>query len=183
VSTAPHDHPGEPPGSGTARPRGRDDRTAWVMTWAALTGLWLLLAGSLALAEVAAAAAASAVAATIGLYARRRADAPVLRGPGWLRHAPGVARQALVDCWIVSRAVVSRIFGRGAAGGFVAYDFEFGAERGTDAGRRVLATVAVTLMPNTYLCGFDPERGKVIIHQLVDTGESPLADDLRRPPR
>lgn len=145
-----------------------------------VTGLWLLLAGSVHLQELAAALLVGLVAGGIGLVVR----AEVGHRPAAVRrHAVAMGRMylgALIDCWTLARVLLRHPVGRVPAGQLRWVPFEAGDERRGDVGRRVLATVGTSLQPNTYVVGFDHERDLVLVHELVEDGRPAIDEALGR---
>lgn len=142
--------------------------------------LWLLFAGELHIQEVVAASIAGVATGVAGYTLRRRTGHRQVGFSRWLRHLPGILLQALSDCWTLFVTLFRTMAGRHSRGAFRRVPFEVGADDPDDIGRRVLATIGTTLQPNSYVIGFNRERGEVLVHQLDPTPEFPIADDIRR---
>ncbi|HVL54958.1 MAG TPA: hypothetical protein VM491_00515 [Burkholderiaceae bacterium] len=166
------------------------------IAWAALSAVYLMLAGRIAAVEVAAAAVAAAAALAVTLGAR---DPRRFAVAAHWRRIPLLARAAAAiatDCVRLAGSVAAIARQRaGLAGRFAALDFDAGAagsarampaegERAaptqtggadaapsagdrTDAGRRVLVTIAVSAAPNRYVVWIDPQRDRLHVHELV----------------
>ncbi len=126
--------------------------------WLALFWLWLLLAGDLNPIEASAAACAATVAATVGEVARTRAAVEPRVPLRWVARAWSVPTQILVDFGIVTWALVRRRTGE-------LRERDFPAREG--AGVRAWAAYAANFSPNAYVVDLDPERDRVLVHDLV----------------
>jgi multisubunit Na+/H+ antiporter MnhE subunit len=144
---------------------------AW---WAALLAAWLLFVDSLAPAEVVAGVVASALAASLAEAVRERGYvrfSPRLR---WLAHAPRVAWQILVDCWILEVALVRRLRGRRVRGVLYRVPIRYGGDDSRSAARRALLNFAVSITPNSYVLDLEPDTSVALVHQLVPDRLDPL---------
>jgi multisubunit Na+/H+ antiporter MnhE subunit len=143
-----------------------------------VAGLWLLLAGSWHLQEVAAALLVGLVAGGIGVVLREEVGHRPVTLAGPLRTTGRLYLGALRDCWTLTRALLASPVGRSPAGRVRRVPFDVGTHSGADVGRRVVATVGTSLQPNTYVVGFDRERDLVLVHELVASGEDPVDPPL-----
>jgi multisubunit Na+/H+ antiporter MnhE subunit len=145
---------------------------------AAAAALWLLLAGSLHHQELVAALLVGVVVAIVGVVVRAVVDhRPVRLAP----HVSTLGRQylgAVHDSWTLTRALLRRPVGRVPAGRVRSVPFEFGEHTADAVGRRVLATLGTSLQPNTYVLGFDRDRGVVLVHELVAEAGDPVPASL-----
>jgi hypothetical protein len=132
----------------------------WLLRWALVIGLWLVLAATWTTAEVVAAVVAGAVTATIWTHFARRGDDLLIR-PRWLLDAVRLPMQVARDLVILMRALPS-----GDEGVFRAVPFDVRGMAPDDIGRRVMLTAASSLGPNTYVVAWDIERQLVLVHQL-----------------
>lgn len=99
----------------------------------------------------------------------------------WLRYLPAIIIKGLADCWILTVTLFRMSLSQRPCGKFKSIPFEHGSDEPDDTGRRVLTVIGTTLQPNSYVAGFNRERGEVLIHQLDTTPEIPSAEELRRP--
>ena len=170
--------------SGTAGPggaggAGRVGGPLRLIGVAAATSLvWLLLAGSLEVAEVVVAVLVGIGAAAFGAFVRWVVGHRHAGARRWLRELPGIVVGAYADAWLVARAALRALVGRGPTGRFrvVAYPTARGT-RDIDVGRRVLSTLGTTVQPNSIVIGFDPARQLVLIHELVPIDGDPVVGD------
>ena len=150
---------------------------AW---WAGLFLLWLLFVDSTAPAEVVAGLVAAALAASVAESVRESGYLRFAPRARWLRYAPAVAVEIVSDCGRLTVALWRHLVrGEHAAGAFVSVPFHHGEDTSTDAARRALVNLAVTITPNTYVIDFGHET--VLIHKLVPGPlDSVLARERRR---
>jgi multisubunit Na+/H+ antiporter MnhE subunit len=145
---------------------------------AAAGGLWLLLAGSLHPQELAAALLVGLVVAVVGVLVRSEVDHRPVR---LVSHLPTLGRQylgALRDSWTLTVALLRPRVGRPPTGRVRVVPFTFGEHTGDAVGRRVVATLGTSLQPNTYVLGFDRDRGVVLVHELVPEDGDPVPASL-----
>jgi multisubunit Na+/H+ antiporter MnhE subunit len=142
-------------------------RAAFFLRWAAMSGLWLLLAGKADVAEVCAAVAGGLLAALAGGYASR-GTGPAGRPRGLT--ATGAWRVLWLvvrDLGAVFRVVAAQARGRRVPGGeLVAVPFAVAGTSG-NAGRRALAEFAGSLPPGTVVIGVDEDAGELLAHALA----------------
>ncbi|MFA9428776.1 hypothetical protein [Egicoccus sp. AB-alg2] len=161
--------------------------------------LWLLFAGSLHWHDLVVAGLLAVAAGVGGAALRRRLGHRPATVATWLPLLPAIVVGLLRDSWIVTCRFVDLVRGRRVAGEIVEVPFVVGPasagadEEGTDvpagAGdaetaattRRVVATIATTLQPNSILLGFDHERDVAIVHRLSDTDTPPIHPRLTEP--
>ncbi len=152
---------------------------AW---WAVLLAVWLLFVDSLAAPEVLAGVVAAAVAASVAETVRELGYvrfAPRLR---WVRHAPRVGGQILVDCGVLFAALVWRLFRRRPLRGvMLRIPVRYGDDGARDAARRALLNFGVSITPNSYVVDLDQETSTVLIHQLVAGPVDPLVEGYDEP--
>jgi multisubunit Na+/H+ antiporter MnhE subunit len=136
--------------------------------------LWLLLTSTINPSEAIVGAGAAAITATV--VAIVRSEAPLSFAPRarWLLRAWRVPAQIAADMWTLTRALVLHVTRRRAVrGGYWAIPFRHGAEDDPrQRARRALATVGVTMTPNTYVIGVEGEEDFLFVHQLVSDPES-----------
>ena len=134
----------------------------WVLWFAGLLVLWLLLVGTVQDGEQIAGLAAAAIGATA---------AEVVRSQGLLRYRVEArwlgagARQLLrvvPDFFRVLAFLPKR-----PRGVFRTVPFPAGGERDVDRGRRAWATLAASLAPNRLVVDLDPDHREALVHELV----------------
>jgi len=155
----------------------RGHALAWLGWWVLSMLLWLLFTSTVNASEAIAGFGSSAVAATAAEIVRanrRFLFAPRLR---WIAPAWRIPIQIARDTWIVFRVLANHVTGRKRVRGtWQAVPFEHGGERsGRSSARRALATIGVTMSPNSYVVGIDPERDELMFHQL-----EPAPEDVQR---
>jgi multisubunit Na+/H+ antiporter MnhE subunit len=148
----------------------------------AVAGLWLLFAGRVRPADLAAALLAGVLVAAGGAFLRRHVGHRHRGARRWVRHLPRMLLGAVADSWLLTRELVRTLRGGPSRSRLRALPFHVGDDRADDVGRRVLTTVGLTLQPNSIVLGFDAERGVVLLHELVPTDGSPVPDDLAAAP-
>jgi multisubunit Na+/H+ antiporter MnhE subunit len=131
---------------------------AWLVFWLVLFWLWMLLAGEWNRIEWIAAACAAAVAATIAEVARTRANAGVRVPLAWVAKAATVPLMVFVDFGIVMWALARRRSGQVR---------ERPSPATGSAGIRFWANLTANYSPNSFIIDLDPDRGSVLVHDLV----------------
>jgi hypothetical protein len=137
---------------------------AWLVAWAALFWLWLLLAGDWNRIEWIGAASCATVAATIGEIARTRTGWEPRFPPAAVAASWNVVPQIFVDfgivMWVLLRSVARREVVRGRV-----------HTRKTDPrGSRAWTNYAAQFSPNAFVIDIDDER--VVLHDLVMNRDS-----------
>jgi len=136
---------------------------AWLLFFAALWSLWLLLAGEWNKTQWVAAAAAATIGATVGEIARMRAGASAAAPLGTLGAVPGALAMVFVDFAIVVAALFRR-----ADGSFLETETEVGGSQP----ERAWAAYLATLSANAYVLDVDAERKTALTHHLVPYAKS-----------
>ena len=148
----------------TARRRRR--LPGWTTAWVLLFGLWMLLAGTLAVSEIVVGVVAAAIAATAVQVVLGQRLVRFRPDPRWLRRAWIIPWRAVVEFRLLVvalwRAVVLR---RRVIGRFRSVPFPVGGSDSRSAARRALFTVGASFAPNTYVVDFEEDR--VLVHRLV----------------
>jgi multisubunit Na+/H+ antiporter MnhE subunit len=71
------------------------------------------------------------------------------------------------DSWRSFGILLGHMSGRRRMRGTLrAVPFRHGGESPQDDARRAVATVGITMTPNTIVIGFDQEKDEIIVHQL-----------------
>ncbi len=145
-------------------------RMRFWLAWAAGSMvLWLLLTSRSDGAEMLVGAGAAILAATVVEAVRDRGAFVFRPRLGWLRHAVRIPVLIVGDTVTVFAALVRHATGRRRVrGGLAAVPFVHGADGDPEDGaRRAMATAGVSVAPNTYVIGIDPDRDEMLVHQLV----------------
>ena len=74
------------------------------------------------------------------------------------------------DCLLVLLSLGKRRSGQVCAPPFLREAF---GDKALDAGHRAMAVTGVSVGPNTIVIDVDPDRDRLIVHQLVSTGSPP----------
>ena len=135
--------------------------------WLALTGWWIVVAGTNAGLELIAAVCAGLLGALLAL---------ALRGAGllgyrfearWLAKTLKVPWKIVQELGVVFWALALQLVGlRRLSSRYRAFDFPAGGDDPTSRGRRAVASEADALSPNTLPVDIDTERGVVLRHEL-----------------
>lgn len=154
----------------------------WLLRWALLMALWLLLLDTKQWPELTAGAVAAAIGATAaGLIVRPGQPKTVGKSLDLLRLGPRRLGRPLVrlvaDTAIVTAALVRTFAGRRPRGSFRVARYAPDAPRRSAAGR-ALTEIWGSLTPNRYVVGTDDDEGILMVHELVGTDEpiDPLTD-------
>lgn len=140
----------------------------WLLTWAALFWLWMLLVGEWNRMELVAAAVCATLAATTAEIVRVASGMRFRIPLGLVPSLAPALGMVFVDFGIVTavlfRSLVRREIHRGR---FVARDFAGGGDDPRSFGRRAWTTLVASYSPNAYVIDIDPERDVVLLHDLV----------------
>ena len=90
---------------------------------------------------------------------------------GWLVPALGLPGQLARDTAVVFRALWQRL-ARGAepSGGFREVPVRFGPDTAEGRTRRTLLVGGLSVAPNRFVLGLDPEADVMVVHELVRRG-------------
>lgn len=146
---------------------GRRVVIAWLITWAASMVLWLWLTATKNVSEAIAGAGAATIAATVFEVVREK-EAPRFRPRlGWLKRAPLVPVLVLRDTVVVFVELTRQLRGgRRGRGCLHVLSLPEAHDEAEASAFHLLATVGISVTPNTYVIGFDHERREVLVHQL-----------------
>jgi|SRR5579859_1331539 len=141
----------------------------FVLVWVILMlGWWMMIVDSPAYPEVLAGLAAAVIASLFVLAVHLQPGArfrPRLRWLLWLRRIPsGALRDSALLLAVLWRRLARQERPQSA---FRVVRFPTGGDDPESAARRAFATAATAIAPNTYVIGFDRERGVALVHQLV----------------
>ncbi|MGH2365586.1 MAG: hypothetical protein ACRDHX_13170 [Chloroflexota bacterium] len=137
---------------------------AWLVF---LTGVWLLLIGSLSTADVVLGVISSAAMA-IGIHWLRRDTSALAARPAWLGQALPLSFRFFRDTWLVFGRLVRQWRGQPPPGTIRAVPFP-GTFTTTSLaiGGTAFAIAANSLTPNGIVLDVDSLEGLALLHQLV----------------
>lgn len=139
--------------------------SAW---WAVLMALWLVLDDSVAIDELIAGACASAIAALAAELAIHQAQARLRLRARWLGPALGLPWQLVRDTAVIFRALWRRLaHGVEPSSGFRELPVRFGPDTAEGRTRRTLLIGGMSVAPNRFVLGLDPESDVMVVHELV----------------
>jgi multisubunit Na+/H+ antiporter MnhE subunit len=158
------------------RPRHPGAVRAWLIWWALLAGLWLALVDTVLVPELVAGAVAATIAATGAGIVRRQRRLLLRPRAAWIRSAGRPLRRTVADLVPLARALWRRGIRREHDHGALA-EVPYAAVGDTPdaAAHRVFTQALGSLAPNTIVVDVDRDRGVLLVHQLVPTGD-PAAD-------
>lgn len=140
----------------------------WLSWWLLLFWLWLLLDGVWDATEWVAAAGAAAVGATLGELGRSRTGFGPRLPLRALVDVPQVLWAVVVDFGIVVWALLASVARRDVVrGAFRSHELETGGPGPRGVGLRAWTEIAATYSPNAYVVEIEPDRGLVLLHDLV----------------
>ena len=145
---------------------------AWVGWWLACVSVYLVLVDTVVLPELVTGAVIAAIGASGATLLRAQRRLVMRPRARWLISLWRPVASYPRDLVTVTRALLRR---RPAPGRLYALPFESGADDPRSAARRVLGPSAGSFAPNTFVVGFDAERGLLLVHQLVPSAD-PAAD-------
>lgn len=141
----------------------------WLGWWALAMLLWLALTSTVNASEAIGGVGASCVAATFAEVTRRKASIGFWPRRRWLLRAWRIPVQVLTDTVLVYRALFLHLTRRRRVRGTLrAVPLPHGApDDARRSARGALVTVGVSMTPNTFVIGIDPEKDEMLVHQLV----------------
>jgi hypothetical protein len=147
----------------------------WLLRWALLMGLWVVLTDTHKTPELVAGAVAAAIAATVAaLVVRSGPPTTVSESIELLRLGPRRLLRPLVrlavDTGILTVALVRRLAGRDQRGAFRVVRYSPEEPRRSAAGRAA-TEIWGSLAPNRYVVGTDEDEGVLMVHELVRTDQ------------
>jgi multisubunit Na+/H+ antiporter MnhE subunit len=130
--------------------------------------LWLLLTSTLDKAEAVVGAGASCLAATAAEVVRTQGAFGFAPRASWVLRAWRIPIRIASESVQVFGVLANHMTGRKRVRGTLrAIPFHHGGEGPRDGARRAVATVAVSVSPNTFVIGFDPDENVMLVHQLT----------------
>jgi multisubunit Na+/H+ antiporter MnhE subunit len=140
---------------------------SWLITFGLLLGLWFLYTCTLNPSELLVGAGASALASTGVAVVEGRRFAQFSPRPQWFRLFLRMPAEVIRDTGLIWRAGVSALLGHMPEPQMQAIPFEAGGEDQRDSARRALATLLVTIPPNTIVVGIDRHENLALVHFLL----------------
>jgi multisubunit Na+/H+ antiporter MnhE subunit len=150
------------------------------LAWAVpLWGVWLVMnLSSLSRAELVVGGGCAALSALVAVGLHEQGLLRLSPKASWLRFTGRLVWRTLVDTGTVLAEVVRRLGGGTPRGGFVTYSFPAHGRDARSVARKVLATTALSLPPNSYVVDFDEETNRMLVHELVSKPRQ--GDDWRQ---
>jgi hypothetical protein len=145
---------------------------AWIGWWVVSAAVYLVLVDSVSPAELVTGSVIAIIGASGATLVRAQRRAVMRPEPAWLLRLWRPVVRYPVDLLTLTRALVKR---RPVQGRLFALTFDPGPDDARSAARRVLGPTAGSFAPNTFVVGFDPVRGLLLVHQLLPSGD-PIAD-------
>lgn len=145
-----------------------------VVCWLLLVALWVVLSGDGGPWSLAAGAVAAAGATWLHAAAHH-ADATLARpSRAWWKTAARLLPRAGRDGADLALALWRRVrHGEELPGSFRAVPYDRVGRNPRDRTHRTLATMAISLLPNSYVLGIDPDEERMVVHEMVGR-EGPL---------
>lgn len=139
----------------------------WLVRFGVLYALWLALIDNVHRADLLTGVACAALAAALATATRGRAAGGIRPPAPALARVPRTLVSLVTETVRVTLALLRTLAGRPVAGRFRAVRHGATGDDPAAAGRRALTEAAGSLGPNRYVLGIDPERGALIVHELV----------------
>ncbi|MBV8539890.1 MAG: Na+/H+ antiporter subunit E [Pseudonocardiales bacterium] len=176
------------PLAGAGSPRRREEERpfarrarSWLVWWALLMSLWVVLDYSLALAELLVGAGVAAVGAFLTELVADQAASHFRMRMRWLVPVLALPGRVARDTVIVFGALFRQLVqGAEPTGGFSAVTTAWGDESARGRTRRALLVAGTSMAPNTLVLGIDRERAVMVVHHLVPPGGVRQRQDARR---
>ena len=142
--------------------------TSWLAVWAGCFVLWLLLTSTTNGSELIAGIGAAVIAAAAFEIVRQHGAPRARPHWRWLKTAPAIPVLVIRDTVIVFRELVRQLRGgRRRPGRLRVVQLMAPDDEAVRTASHLFLTVGVSLSPNTYVIGFEPERNEMLVHQLV----------------
>jgi hypothetical protein len=149
---------------------------AWALP---LWGLWMVLnLSALSGAELLVGGGSAALAALVAMGLHSQGFLSLSPRASWLRFTGRILWRTLLDTGTVLAEVVRRLGGAAPRGGFSTFAFPARGRDARSVARKVLATTALSLPPNSYVVEFDEENDRLLVHELVSRPRQ--GDDWRQ---
>jgi multisubunit Na+/H+ antiporter MnhE subunit len=144
-----------------------------------LMGLWLLLTFTVQLAQLVVGAIAALLVAGLTFLAWRGGSRVAVRpGIGWLAEAARLPWLVLRDSGALVSILWQRVGrGRQVRGRLESAHLPLARDRPASVARKVLAVLAGSFAPNTYVVEIDDRRRRVLFHRLAPSGRLPPGTD------
>jgi len=151
----------------------------WLLAWIFAFALWMVHDDSAKLPELLAGIGIATLAATGTELVRRQRVAAIAVRRGFVARAWRVVVGAVPDIGRLTIAALQQLVRpQPVRGRVVSLPFRDGGEAPSANGRRALAEGLGSFAPNTIVIGIDPERDRVIAHQLTATSDDSDVDPL-----
>lgn len=145
----------------------------WLGWWLGLFWLWLLLVGEWNREQVVAAAIAATIAASVAELGRMRTGLSAPLPVRLLAAVPQALGMVFVDFGILARALLAGIVRRRVVRGeLVTRERARGSWVTEGAGPRAWTVLVASFSPNAYVIDVDPEKRRVLLHDLVRNPKS-----------
>ena len=144
--------------------------TGW---WLALWGVYMLLVGNASPAELAFGLVAALISAIAAATVRKYGAVHFSFERNWIRPLARLPWKALTDCALVLATDCRRPFKSHDSGRFIEVEFNPGDDSPVSVTRRALVAAAVSFAPNSFVVLLDPERRRLLVHQLIPVRQSP----------
>jgi multisubunit Na+/H+ antiporter MnhE subunit len=141
---------------------------AWLAVWLGCFALWMLLTSTVDHSELIVGAGAAAIAAT-AFEVIREHGAPRARPRWrWLKPVPVIPLLVARDTVVVFAELIRQLSGgRRRPGRLRTVPLDEAGDEAERTAHHLFVTIGVALSPNTYVIGFEPDRGEMLVHQLV----------------
>jgi hypothetical protein len=141
---------------------------AWLVWVAVLWWFWMLLVAEWTTVELVAATCVALPVAAAAELARAKNVGAVRVPLRWVGRAKSVPLTIVTDFGVITWALMrAGARGRRVEGSFRVKPFTPDGTAGEAAGIRAWTTLAAGYSPNAYVIDIDPERGIVLLHDLV----------------
>jgi multisubunit Na+/H+ antiporter MnhE subunit len=148
--------------------------------WLIAFGLWLLLTSTVAPNEVLTGLGAAALTAVVMIAVDAHEHIAARPRPGWAPFALYLPVRILVDTWLLTRALATRLRGRRVQGQYVEVQMPRAATAAERRAMEALSTIVASIAPDQYVVDFDEDRRVVLLHELVPREPETLEQVMRR---
>ena len=149
-------------------------------TWFVLLLLWVLFVFQFTEKELLLGAVASAITAILVLITLRVVPLRFQPRLRWLLQAGRLPAIIAQDTWILMKDFGRRLLGKRKRSGFELVKFAANGEGPLACAQRALATLYVTMSPNSVVLDVDKESGDIFLHYLSSKAAPAILRKLER---
>lgn len=150
----------------------------YVVKWAGFLMLWLLFVSQINVPELSAGAAASALTVFALEWSRRAEPLHFQPKPRWYLQVWRLPWMILGDLWKLLLSLLQHLRRKPSQALFQVTPFHTSGDESHQAAQRCLATVFMSLPPNSVIVDIDINQNLMMFHQVKNSPVSPILRKL-----